>query len=76
MLAFIGGMGFFEMLVVGFVAVLFAVLFVWPAWRVCSKAGFPGALSLIVVVPGGIIVLLFVLALVPWPALQGMPGAR
>jgi hypothetical protein len=50
-------------------------LFVWPTWRVCVKAGFPGALSLMVLIPGGIVVLLVVLAVVEWPALRrGYPA--
>ena len=37
------------------------LLVVWPVWRICSKAGFHGALSLLMLVPIGNVVLLFVL---------------
>jgi hypothetical protein len=47
-----------------------SVLLVWPLWRVCSRAGFPGALALLAIIPLGLIVLLFVLAFAEWPARQ------
>jgi len=43
---------------------------IWPAWRICSKAGFPGALSLLILIPGLNLCLLFFLALAEWPALR------
>jgi hypothetical protein len=46
------------------------VLFVWPAWRICSRAGFPGALGLLIMVPLLNLVLLYVLAFAEWPALR------
>jgi hypothetical protein len=46
------------------------VLIVWPAWRICSKAGFPGALGLLIVVPLLNLALLFFLAFAEWPALR------
>jgi hypothetical protein len=45
-------------------------LVVWPAWRICSKAGFPGALSLLVLLPIFNLFLLFFLAFAEWPALR------
>lgn len=65
-------MGAQEMLLLA----LFALAFVWPAWRICSKAGFPGPLGLVGLIPGGILVLLFVWAFVDWPALRaGTPAS-
>jgi len=58
------------------------LLTVLPFWLICKKAGFHGALSLLMLVPIGNIVLLFVLAFADWPALRGQteggsePGAR
>ena len=49
-------------------AVVGVVLSVWPAWRICSRAGFPGALGLLIVVPCLNLVLLYVLAFAKWPA--------
>lgn len=64
-----------EMLILLIIA-LFYLIPLWPAWKVCEKAGFPGSLSLVVLVPGGIVVLLFVLALVEWPALRHVGDTR
>ena len=50
--------------------VLTIVLVVWPFWRIFSKAGLQGALSLLMLVP---IVNMFVplyLAFADWPALK------
>jgi hypothetical protein len=47
-----------------------AVLVVWPACRICAKAGFPGPLGLIVMLPGLNIGLMLFLALAEWPALR------
>jgi len=58
--------GFFELLVTIFVA---AVL-VLPFWKIFSKAGFSGALSLLVLVPLVNVVMIFFLAFAQWPALQ------
>jgi len=48
-----------------------AVLVVWPACRICSKAGFPAPLGLLAPVPVLNLALLFVLAFAEWPALRG-----
>jgi hypothetical protein len=53
-----------------FAAVVGVVLSVWPAWRICSRAGLPGALGLSIVVPCLNLVLLYVLAFAEWPALR------
>lgn len=50
---------------------LILALVILPFWLICKKAGFHGALSLLVLVPIGNIILLFVLAFMEWPALQG-----
>jgi hypothetical protein len=60
------GVGLTEMLIV----VLLLALVVWPCWRICTKAGLPGALGLVSLIPIGLFVLLFVWALVEWPALR------
>ncbi len=39
-----------------------------PLWRIVSKAGFPGVLALLVLVPIVNIVMLWVFAFVRWPA--------
>lgn len=62
--------GFFEMIIIGTIVLFFAVI---PFWMICSKAGFPGWISLAVLVPVLNIVLLFFLAFAEWPALRHLP---
>lgn len=50
-----------------------AVLTVIPFWKICSKAGFPGPLSLLMLVPIANIVLPFYIAFAEWPALKQNP---
>ncbi len=51
-------------LLLGLISLVFAVI-VW--WRICSKAGYSGALGLIMLVPLANIALLLVLAFGTWP---------
>jgi energy-converting hydrogenase Eha subunit B len=47
-------------------AVAAFVIFCW--WRICAKAGYGGAMSLLVLLPGvGMIILLCILAFGRWP---------
>lgn len=46
------------------------VVSVLPFWFICKKAGFHGALSLLMLVPVANLVLPFVLAFAEWPALK------
>lgn len=56
-----GGGGYLVMLV-------WAVIVVIPFWRICQKAGYPGALGLLVIVPLVNLVFLYYLAFATWPA--------
>lgn len=49
------------------VALLLTVL---PFWFICKKAGFHGALSLLMLIPIGNIILIFILAFTEWPVLR------
>ena len=40
-----------------------------PFWKIFRKAGFPGALALLMPVPGVNLVLLYILAFGEWPSL-------
>jgi hypothetical protein len=51
-------------------AVVGVVIVIWPVWRICSRAGFPGALGLLIMVPILNLVLLYILAFAEWPALR------
>ena len=69
-----GAPGGYELIVIVFFSVIFAVigavLTVIPFWKICTKAGFPGALSLLMPVPVVNVVLLFYIAFAQWPALE------
>ncbi len=52
------------------VLLLLTVLLVWPMWRICMKAGFPGPLGLMAIVPLLNLGMLFFLAFAEWPALR------
>ena len=43
-----------------------AVMFIIPTWFICKKAGFSPWLSLLIIVPFGGLVLLYVLAFSEW----------
>ena len=57
------------LLITLFVSVGVSILTVLPFWKICSRAGFPGALSLLMLVPVANIVLPFYIAFAKWPAL-------
>lgn len=52
------------------VLVVMVFVVVWPACRICDKAGFPGALGLLVIIPVLGIGLMLFLAFAEWPALR------
>lgn len=59
-----------------FGGVIFGILLtVIPFWKICTKAGFPGPLALLMLVPLANIILPFYLAFADWPALR-QAGAR
>jgi energy-converting hydrogenase Eha subunit B len=58
-----GSLGLPELLVL----VVIAAAVVWPASRVCAKAGYSPWLGLAALVPGANILLLWFLALAEWP---------
>ena len=65
---------FFVIWVVFLIAI--TALFIWFYWRIFTKAGFSGALSLLNLVPGvGPLICVLILAFGEWPALQGRPGS-
>lgn len=47
--------------------IVFAIVVLIPAWRICAKAGFSGWLGLLAVVPIANIILLYFLAFSQWP---------
>lgn len=47
------------------------VIVIWPFWRIFSKAGFNGALAILMLVPIINVVMIFYLAFSEWPSLRG-----
>jgi hypothetical protein len=63
------GLGSLLLFAVLVVHLLFALLLIIPTWRICSRAGFSGALSLFHLVPLiGSFVVMAILAFSTWPA--------
>ncbi|WP_299148654.1 hypothetical protein [uncultured Tateyamaria sp.] len=52
----------------GILLLLFLIIFPLMFWKIFTKAGFSGFWDLFSILPGGVFVLLLVLALVDWPA--------
>jgi hypothetical protein len=50
-----------------FILIFWLLLAGVPMWRISNKAGFPGALSLLMFIPLLNLVLLWVFAFVKWP---------
>jgi branched-subunit amino acid transport protein AzlD len=48
-----------------------ALITVVPFWQIFKKAGFPAALSLLMLVPLAGLVILFIVAFSDWPVLRG-----
>lgn len=49
------------------VMILWLVIFVIPGWRIVAKAGYPGALSLLLFVPLVNVIAIWVFAFSKWP---------
>jgi hypothetical protein len=60
------GFAFLWLIIVGLIIVL-------PFWKIFTKAGFPGPLAILVIIPFVNILMIFFLAFAEWPALKG-PG--
>lgn len=60
------GIGSTELLFILF----FGIIFILPFWKIFTKAGFPGWLSLLMLIPFANVLMLFYLAFAEWPALK------
>ncbi len=60
-----------EMIVILFISIFTFILPVIAFWKICSKAGFSGALGLLMIIPIANIILPLYLAFAEWPALRG-----
>lgn len=59
-----------ELIILLLVGAIFVFVVALPFWFICKKAGLSPWLSLIVLIPSGVLVLPFVLAFIEWPALS------
>ncbi len=64
------GIGAIEIGIILVVIPLAILLTVLPFWKICKKAGFPGAISLFMLIPIANIILPFYLAFAEWPVLK------
>ena len=62
--------GIMEYIVIFVIVIIGALFTVIPFWKICTKAGFHGALSLLMLVPVANVILLFYIAFANWPALK------
>ncbi len=52
-------------------ALPFAAMVVLPFWRICTKAGYSGWLSLLVLIPFANLIFVYFLGFSEWPSLRG-----
>jgi hypothetical protein len=68
------GLGSVVLFAVLLVHILFALVLIIPTWRICTRAGFSGALSLFHLVPViGSFIIMLILAFSTWPAGEAKP---
>jgi hypothetical protein len=75
--AFIVGLGTIALFVLAIAHLLVALVLIIPTWRICTRAGFSGALSLFHLVPLiGSFIVMAVLAFSIWPNGEASSGSR
>ena len=47
------------------------VIVIWPFSKIFTKAGFSGAMAILMIIPAVNVVMIFYLAFSEWPALRG-----
>ena len=71
-----GIFGIIMVLVVLAMVVAATVFMVFLWWRIFSKAGYSGALGMLMFVPFGCLIMLCILAFSQWPVLKGLASAQ
>lgn len=75
--AWIVGLGTLALMVLMIIHLLVALILIIPTWRICTRAGFSGALSLFHLVPLiGSFIVMAVLAFSTWPNGEASSGSR
>ena len=76
-IAWVLGLGTLALLFLAIAHLLVALVLIIPTWRICTRAGFSGALSLFHLVPLiGSFIVMAVLAFSTWPSGEASPGRR
>ena len=63
-----GRLGLPETLVIPLITVAMVLVVVWPAGRICRRVGFSPWLGLLAAIPIANVLLLWYVAVSPWPA--------
>jgi steroid 5-alpha reductase family enzyme len=71
-----GHLGLVEIIMILVVPLILVLILVLPAWKVISKTGNSGALSLLLMIPLVNVVILFYLAYSKWPIEKELDGYR
>jgi predicted membrane channel-forming protein YqfA (hemolysin III family) len=66
----LGSLGSAEILMIGLLVMVAAVVGMLPFWLICKKAGLSPWLSCLIFIPFGALVLPFILAFSDWPTLK------
>lgn len=75
--AWIVGLGTLALMALMIMHLLLALVLIIPTWRVCTRAGYSGALSLFHLVPViGSLIVMAVLAFGTWPNGEASSGPR
>ena len=53
--------------------IIVGLIIVLPFWKIFTKAGFPGPLAILMIIPLVNIVMIFFLAFAEWPSMRGRP---
>ncbi len=76
-IAWVLGLGTLALLFLAAAHLVVALVLIIPTWRICTRAGFSGALSLFHLVPViGSFIVMAVLAFSDWPAGEASPAGR
>ena len=62
--------------IVGLIVLAFVIFAIVCWWKIFAKAGYSGALGLLLLVPFGELIMLLILAFGKWPALQDLARLR
>jgi hypothetical protein len=74
--ALAAGVGVVVFAIVGLIVLAFIIFAIVCWWKIFAKAGYSGALGLLLLVPFGELIMLLILAFGKWPALQDLARLR